>query len=191
MTGPRDLVAWIGGIRRIKQPELFLELARRIPEKRFVLLGGGSGVEPSFEKKIREEAAQVRNLTLTGHVPHDTIRDYLARAVVLVNTSRVEGFPNAYLEAWNLCVPVVSFNDVDGLVEKEKLGVICKGLDDMETAVRSFADDTGGRMSAGRRARVVVRERFSVSVLARHYIEFFEELIHKDARARRRVERTR
>jgi glycosyltransferase involved in cell wall biosynthesis len=178
-AGARDLVAWIGGIRRIKQPELFLELARRIPDRRFVLLGGGSGVEPSFEKKIRDEAARVPNVTLTGHVPHDTIRDYLGRAAVLVNTSRVEGFPNAYLEAWNLCVPVVSFNDVDGLVEKENLGVICKGLGEMEAAVRSFTDDTERRTAAGRRGRAVVRERFSAPVLARHYIEFFEELARK------------
>jgi len=178
-AGARDLVAWIGGIRRIKQPELFLELARRIPDKQFVLLGGGSGVEPWFEQKIREEAKQIPNVTLAGHVPHDTIRDYLARAVALVNTSRVEGFPNAYLEAWNLCVPVVSFNDVDGLVEKEKLGVICEGLDEMETAVRSFTDDTERRMTAGRRARAVVRERFSAPVLARHYVEFFEELARR------------
>ncbi len=188
-SSTRDLVVWIGGIRRIKQPEIFLELARRMPDRQFALLGGGSGVEPSFERKIREDAKKIANLTLTGHVPHDTIREYLARALVLVNTSRVEGFPNAYLEAWTLCVPVVSFNDIDGIVENEDLGVICKGIDDMETAVRSFSKDAERAKSAGRRARDVVKERFSPRVLAKRYIEFFEELVYRNARARRRIER--
>jgi glycosyltransferase involved in cell wall biosynthesis len=185
--GPRDIVVWIGGIRRIKQPELFLDLARRVPDRRFVLVGGGSGVEPSFERQIREDAAKIGNLEMTGHVPHDGVRDYLSRALLLVNTSRVEGFPNAYLEAWNLCVPVVSFNDIDGIVAKENLGAICKGIDDMTEAVRSLADDAGRRAETGKRARAVVEDRFSTGVLSRHYAEFFEELVYRNPRARRRA----
>ena len=125
---------------------------------------------------MRESAARIPNLTLTGQIPHVAIRDHLSRAVVLVNTSKVEGFPNAYLEAWNLGVPVVSFNDVDGLIAKENLGAICEGMDDMAEAVRSFCGDAERSASAGLRARAVVKERFSAPALARHYIEFFQEL---------------
>jgi glycosyltransferase involved in cell wall biosynthesis len=189
--GTREIVVWIGGIRRIKQPEIFLELARRLPDRRFVLVGGGSGVEPSFERRIRDEAASIGNLEMTGHVPHDGVRDYLARALLLVNTSRVEGFPNAYLEAWNLCVPVVSFNDIDGIVEKEGLGVICKGIDDMTEAVRSLASDEDRRRGMANRARAVVDSRFSAAVLARRYAEFFEELVYRSPRARRRALKSR
>lgn len=187
----REIIVWIGGIRRIKQPELFLELARRLPDRRFVLVGGGSGVEPSFERRIRDEAAKIGNLEMAGHVPHDGVRDYLARALLLVNTSRVEGFPNAYLEAWNFCVPVVSFNDIDGIVEKEDLGVICKGIDDMTAVVRSLAADALRRTEMARRARGVVDTRFSAAVLARRYVEFFEELVYRNPRARRRAENAR
>jgi glycosyltransferase involved in cell wall biosynthesis len=183
--GPRDLIVWIGGIRRIKQPDIFLDLARRMPERRFVLLGGGSGVEPSFEKQIREEVTKIPNLTLAGHIPHDKIRDYLSRALVLVNTSRVEGFPNAYLEAWSLCVPVVSFNDIDGIVQREDLGVICEGIDDMETAVSSLCDDPERRLAAGKRARDIVAKRYSSNALAGLYIEFFEDLVNRVSQAKR------
>jgi glycosyltransferase involved in cell wall biosynthesis len=187
--GVRDIIVWIGGLRRIKQPEIYLELARRLPGEKFVLVGGGSGVEPWFEKQILEEAAAIPNLELAGQIPHDSVRDYLKRSKMLVNTSRVEGFPNAYLEAWSLCVPVVSFNDVDGLVEKERLGAVCKGLDDMAVAVRTYAQEPERAVSAGRRAQAIVKERFSPAAVARRYTEFFEELIYRDARARRRAER--
>ncbi len=188
-AGKREPIVWIGGIRRIKQPELYLELARRLPETQFVLIGGGSGVEPEFERQIISKAGEIKNLLLTGQLTHDETREYLGRARILVNTSRVEGFPNAYLEAWSCGVPVVSFNDIDGLVEKERLGIICRGIDDMETAVRAVLDDPRGAVETGMRARTLVAERFSARVLAAKYVEFFEELISRNPRARKRIDK--
>jgi glycosyltransferase involved in cell wall biosynthesis len=83
----------------------------------------------------------------------------------------------------------VSFNDIDGIVEREDLGVICRGIDDMQKAVAALVADPGRRVSCGQRAREIVRQRFSAPVLARRYIEYFEELLYRDARARRRIER--
>jgi glycosyltransferase involved in cell wall biosynthesis len=83
----------------------------------------------------------------------------------------------------------VSFNDIDGIVAKENLGVICKGIDDMAEAVRSFAADPDRRAQTGRRAREIIEARFSAPVLAHRYVDFFEELVYRDARARRRMER--
>jgi glycosyltransferase involved in cell wall biosynthesis len=183
------LVVWIGGIRRIKQPELFLDLARRVPQGRFVLIGGGSGVQPEFERRIISDAGTIGNLELTGHLLHDDTRKLLGRALVLVNTSRVEGFPNAYLEAWSCGVPVVSFNDVDGLIEKERLGTICRGIDDMEAAIRRALANPGESARMGDRARKLLEERFSARVLGGKYVEFFEELISRNPRARKRMKR--
>ncbi|UCH84861.1 MAG: glycosyltransferase family 4 protein, partial [Candidatus Latescibacterota bacterium] len=107
------------------------------------------------------------------------VRKYLQRALVLVNTSRVEGFPNAYLEAWSHRVPVVTFNDVDGMIEDHQLGVVCDGMDGMEEALRSVLADTDARQRAGDRARQYVADRFSKSALGRQYSDFFEELAAK------------
>ncbi len=190
VPGGRELIVWVGGIRKIKQPELYLELARRLPAHRFVLIGGGSGVEPEFERQIISDAGGIENLQLTGHLSHDETREYLGHAAILVNTSHVEGFPNAYLEAWSRGVPVVSFNDVDGLVARERLGVICRGIDEMETAVRAALEDAPGAVETGKRARKLVAERFSGPVLAARYVEFFEELIARNQRARKRIKKS-
>jgi glycosyltransferase involved in cell wall biosynthesis len=100
----------------------------------------------------------------------------IAKAAVVVNTSVVEGFPNVYLEAWNHGIPVVSFNDVNGLLANEKLGALCADLDDMEKKLRALIKNPDEMRAAGQRAKRVINERFSPQVLGPKYVSFFESL---------------
>lgn len=167
-----DTIVWIGAMWRVKRPELFLELARRMPDRKFVMVGGGG----ELEARIRTEASALPNLTMAGRLPRQEIDKVLRRASVLVNTSSFEGFPNAFLEAWNNGVPVVTFGDVDGIVRGEGVGKVCATLDEMVVAIRDFAGNHGVQ-SARDRAQRLVRERFSPGVLGPRYVEFFEELL--------------
>lgn len=173
----RESVIWVGGLRRIKRPDLFIELARRLPEHHFVMIGGGTGTEEEYARDIERTARGVPNLRLTGWLPHSEVLDLTARALLLVNTSVVEGFPNAYLEAWNHAVPIVSFNDVDDLIRDEQLGAISGNLDDMVSHVQSLLSDDRARDAMGERARALVERRFSASVLGPQYVSFYEELL--------------
>lgn len=175
----RDRVVWIGAIRRIKQPELFLELARRMPAVSFFMIGGQSPMESRFAGRVAEEAAGIPNLTLTGHLPRDEVQYHLARSFALVNTSKVEGFPNAYLEAWSHGVPVVALQDLDGLMRSEGVGWVCSSVDEMTAALRSIE----GRADIASVARSLVQRRFSSEVIARQYLEFFESLPGRHAGA--------
>jgi glycosyltransferase involved in cell wall biosynthesis len=100
-----------------------------------------------------------------------------------VNTSQFEGFPNAFLEAWSYGVPVVSTNDVDGLIEREQLGGICRDVGEMQALVSSLAADAQRSRETGDRARSVISERFSAGVIAGKYRNFFEELLRQRSRA--------
>lgn len=181
-AGGRSLVLWVGAIRRVKQPEVFVELARRLPSMRFVLVGGKSLTEREFASQILASAASVPNLTLAGHVTPDEVLNYMDRAVALVNTSRVEGFPNAYLEAWSRGVPVVSLSDVDDLIAVEDVGCVCRTVDEIETAIRELAADPPRVAEMGERARTLVEKRFSAPVLAGEYLSFFDELLNRRKR---------
>jgi glycosyltransferase involved in cell wall biosynthesis len=169
-------VLWAGGLRAVKRPNLFLELARRMPSREFVMVGGGTTTETEYAAATEREARAVPNLRLTGWLPHSDVIREIARASVVVNTSEYEGFPNVYLEAWNHGVPVVSFNDVDGLLARDRLGALCTDLDDMERKLRALLDDREEMTAARQRARRVVSERFSPAVLGPRYVRFFEEL---------------
>jgi glycosyltransferase involved in cell wall biosynthesis len=169
---PRDTIVWVGAMWRVKRPELFLELARRMPERKFVMIGGGG----ELAAQIRAEATQLPNVSMMGRVPRPEIDGVLRNAAVLVNTSSVEGFPNAFLEAWNNGVPVVTFNDVDGIIRQEGVGTVCTSIDEMVVAIRALTDN-GASHAVRENARQLVRERFSPEVLGPRYVEFFEELL--------------
>jgi glycosyltransferase involved in cell wall biosynthesis len=173
VNGP---VLWAGGLRPVKRPELFVELARRFPEREFVIVGGSTTTEVEHAAAVEKEARTVPNLRLTGWLPNSDVIREIAKALVVVNTSVVEGFPNVYLEAWNHGIPVVSFNDVDGLLANEKLGALCTDLDDMEKKLRALIEDPDAMRAASTRAKRVVNERFSPSVLGPKYVSFFESL---------------
>lgn len=170
-------VLWAGGLRPVKRPDLFIELARRMPAREFVIVGGSTSTETVYAAATEAEARTVPNIRLTGWLPHSDVINEIARASAVVNTSTAEGFPNVYLEAWNHGVPVVSFNDVDGLLAREKLGALCTDLDDMEKKLRALLDDPAAMTAARARARRVVAERFSPQVLGPQYVRFFESLL--------------
>jgi glycosyltransferase involved in cell wall biosynthesis len=163
-------------LRRVKRPELFIELARRFPGRQFVIVGGSTSTEPDHAAATEKEARTVPNIRMTGWLHNSDVIREIAKAAVVVNTSVVEGFPNVYLEAWNHGVPVVSFNDVDGLLANEKLGALCSDLDDMEKKLRALVGSRDAMRAAGERAQRAISERFSPQVLGPRYVGFFETL---------------
>jgi glycosyltransferase involved in cell wall biosynthesis len=181
--GTRDIIVWIGSLWTVKRPDFLLELARRLPEREFVVLGGDFPSEPEYSARIREAASRLPNVTMMGRRPHDEVASVLSRAALLVNTSAVEGFPNAYLEAWSQGVPVVTFNDIDGLIRNAGVGVVVNSLDEMVASIRSLADEPA-RQAMSRAALRYIQECFSPEHLGAAYAEFFSSLRQGAASAR-------
>lgn len=104
-----DGFLWIGRLDfKQKQPDIFVNLAERIPSEKFTMIGPRNNTKQ--EKKMLEKINQMDNITYQGPVQPDAVHDYYARTQALINTSAYEGFPNTYLEAWRLGIPVLSFN---------------------------------------------------------------------------------
>jgi glycosyltransferase involved in cell wall biosynthesis len=177
-----DRVLWVGGLRPVKRPEMLLELAQRLPDTGFTLVGAGPGANLDFAAGITARALQLPNMKVTGWLPQSEVIREVRGASLLVNTSSIEGFPNVYLEAWNHGVPVVAFVDVDNLIAEHNLGLICESLDEMEGAVRSLLGDDALRREMGGRARDLVMERYSREALAPLYDAFFRDITRADSK---------
>lgn len=135
-AGPANFagpVIWVGTIRALKRPELFIDLARQHPQRRFLLVGGkevASGAAELFEQ-IKSKASSVPNLEMLGYIPPQEVGKIFDGASALINTSTHEGFPNTFLQAWIRGVPSLSF--VNPEIRPGEGGTLaCRDVADMQ-----------------------------------------------------------
>lgn len=167
-------VLWVSNLRALKRPELALELARQLPQVKFVIAGGPMPGGETYYEDVRAAAARLSNVKMLGAVRYADSGVLFDRAKIFLNTSSIEGFPNTFLQAWIRGVPVVSFFDPDTLVQRLQLGHIANSVDEMREAMRSLLEDDADRLRTGRRARDFATREYTTGVAAR-YLELLNQ----------------
>jgi glycosyltransferase involved in cell wall biosynthesis len=163
-------VVWVAGIKPWKRPEAFVNLAdslRDLADVRFVMVGAdttGPGEKPWAQALLRR-MQDIPNLQYLGAQSQAEVNQLFARSHVFVNTSRYEGFPNTFIQAWMREVPVVSLQvDPDRLLEVQKLGMVCEDSEQqLAAAVRKLVTDADTRLQYARRAREYALTRHSMA----------------------------
>ena len=163
-------VTWIAGVKPWKRPEVFLALAdalRDMPDVRFVMVGSeavGSGEKP-WAQALMQRIGATPNVQYLGGRSQTEVNELLARSHVFVNTSRYEGFPNTFIQAWMREVPVVSLHvDPDRLLQEQDIGIFCGGSEvRLAESVRALLSDRALRERYGLKAREYARSRHSLA----------------------------
>jgi glycosyltransferase involved in cell wall biosynthesis len=172
-----DYLLWIGTIRSVKQPELFLNIAQHFPEYKFVMIGGEGESSELFEK-IKNAAKNIQNVEFKDFVPPQEIYTYYQKAILLISTSRIEGFPNIFLEAWSCSIPVVSLNvDPDGIISKYRLGYHSKTFDHMLDNIKKLLKDKELLETMGKNGRKYVEENHDIRKIVDQYENLIENLV--------------
>lgn len=173
--GVQDIdVLWVGNLRPVKQPQHVFELARRLPQYRFVIAGGPLPRQQQYFDRMMREGRELPNVSMLGPVNYRDIGALFERARIHLNTSSAEGFPNTFLQAWIRCVPVVSCFDPDRLIERRALGRSCSGIDGLASAIDELLRDPSQCANIGRRARAFVESEFSPRQIAARYLELLD-----------------
>ena len=134
-------VLWVGAIAHVKQPWLFLKLARELPRVKFQMIGGIEDDGRLYEF-IKRESKKIPNLDMLGHIPFSDVDNYFEKAAILVNTSKFEGYPNAFVQSWNNYTPVVSLNaDPDEVICKYELGFHSRTFEQVVNDVTMLLND--------------------------------------------------
>lgn len=166
-------VLWVNNLRPFKRPDLALQLARRLPGMRLVMVGGPqSGHETLFER-TRAAASLLPQLSFEGAVPYHDVHGYYGRARVFVNTSDSEGFPNAYLQAWRNGTPTVAFFDPDRILSTQGLGVAVSSMDGMVEAVSHLAQHREDWQAASLRCRRYMAQHHDEDKVLAPYLQAF------------------
>ena len=169
------IVLWVGTIKpEWKQPELFLKLAKAIPDARFQMVGGAS-TNKQFYDKIKEEAERIPNLDFIGFVPYPDVNKYFNNASILVNTSSVEGFSNTFLQAWAAYTPVISLNaNPDEIICKYKLGFHSKTFEQIIKDVKTLLKDKKLREEMGVNGRKYVEREHDIKKIVEQYAKILK-----------------
>ncbi len=170
------IVLWVGSMAPVKQPELFLELAQAMPEITFQMIGG-AGEELGLYNRVREASPRIHNLEFLDVIPFEEINGYFRRASILVNTSILEGFPYAFIQAWMSYMPVVSLNsDPDEVICKNILGFHSKTFSQLIEDIKSLLGNEQLRLEMGENGRRYVEENHDINRIVEHHMQVFRQL---------------
>jgi len=171
------MVLWVGSLSNVKNPDLFLELAESVPNARFEMVGGKPRERLLYEK-VQKAAKKLSNFTFHGFVPYPKVNEYFMRASIFVNTSSIEGFPNAFIQAWAHCTPVISLSvDPDELIQNENLGFCSGAFEHLVSDVNTLLEDEKLRKTMGENARKHAEREHDIRKTVRKYIGIFEEIL--------------
>ena len=174
-----DYVLWVGRSAKVKRPELFVELAKKCPDEKFVMICQQATGDDSYGELVKAAVA-VENLEFHQRVDFRRIDEYFAKAKAFVNTSNSEGFPNTFIQAAKASVPILSLNvNPDGFLDKYACGICCDGdIDKMAARLKTIISTPEGA-EIGENARKYVEQAHDISKIIKQYKQFFIRLMQE------------
>jgi glycosyltransferase involved in cell wall biosynthesis len=122
----RSYYIYVGSLTMLKGADKLYKIVSSVDRENEIMVVGQPNDKSA--KLIFEQLEKLENAEVKGRNAHsDTLR-YLANAKALINTSEFEGFPNVFLEAWSMGIPVLSYKVNPGdIFDKYDLGICFKG----------------------------------------------------------------
>ncbi|MEO7806798.1 MAG: glycosyltransferase family 4 protein [Steroidobacteraceae bacterium] len=116
-------VLWVGNIKEVKRPELYVELARSLrdnPDFHFDMVG--RPWDHWRAAQFKADVAALPNLTYHGELKIERVNQMMSAATFFVNTSAHEGFSNTFIQAWAHGAVLLSVS-VDPYEGMENMGI--------------------------------------------------------------------
>jgi len=171
------VVLWVGTIRRVKRPDLFLDIAEMLPDYRFIMVGGPDGRDSTLYDETRMRAALMDHVEFVGFAPYAEVGRYFDGAALFVNTSDSEGFPNTFLQSWARSVPTISFIDSGARFNGLSVGRVVNSVKELAETVTEFMENSSERKSLGDVCCAYVRTNHSADHIMAMYEELFTSVL--------------
>jgi glycosyltransferase involved in cell wall biosynthesis len=138
----------------------------------------GDGEDRAKLEEIAREANVDDRVIFAGHIDHKDLPAYFKMCDVFVRPSIIEGFGNAFVEAFAAGIPVVA-TPVGGIVdflfdpwkdpEYPSTGIFCNVHDPLSVAkaVRHYIDDSQLTATIVKNARALAIEKYDWNIIAK------------------------
>jgi glycosyltransferase involved in cell wall biosynthesis len=113
----RTQVLWVGKLRAIKRPLMFVALAKALPQLSFTMIGPHFQDEIRLYEAVMAAAKTCRTWRCSVSSPCLRSSRHFNRCPSSGQHLGKEGFPNVFLQAMRRGIPIVSFVDPDGMVK--------------------------------------------------------------------------
>lgn len=179
------VVVGVGQVQPRKRVDVFLDLARELPDVHLVWVGGipfkHLGADHGAMRRLMEDPPA--NLTFTDVIPHPEVRRHLQSADVFCLPAEQENHPMCILEAAGVGLPVVArdLREYDDTF----------GDDVLRCTDETFAEAIGGlredqaRYAEWQRRSARIAERFDSAAAAERLVGIYGELAGQGSAGRR------
>ncbi|PJG85669.1 glycosyltransferase family 4 protein [Conservatibacter flavescens] len=180
-----NMIIFLGRIESVKRGWLFCEIAKKMPEYQFYMLG------QTFREADKNSVimapyinGNIPNLHFPGHVDGIEKENFLKNAKILVNTSIHEALPISFLEALAYGTLLVSNRNPENLTSTFGIhvgDVLGDGFDKVElyvNAIRHLMENDEHRLALGKQAIEYVKSVHNVEKC----INDLRTLIHKEVK---------
>lgn len=178
----REFFLWVGRSSAYKRPDLFLELAAKIPQEKFVMICNPGQHGCDMYRGVSRRSERMSNVVFIPSVSPEKMAVYYAGAKFLVNTSDFEGFPNTFVEAGMQETPIVSLNaDPNGILSQYHAGFFCNGVFyRLVEYCKEFSDNTEKRYEMGKNARFYSETHHNIDRAMEKLVRHFDQVMESD-----------
>jgi glycosyltransferase involved in cell wall biosynthesis len=190
-VGGEDTILYFGSLIRkkglLELPFIFNEVIRNNPEARLVLVGkdvsdivsGNPSTWQMMQQLFTAEALQ--NVTYLGSVPYAQIKKQIDLTTVCVFPSFAEALPVSWIEAMAMQKPIVASNIgwATEIIDDEVDGFLVNPKEHQLYAKRilELLENSEMQIQFGKKARDKIVEKFSIGIVAKQNLLFYEGLI--------------
>lgn len=168
----RPIVVWMARVTAVKAPQRVIEVAKAIPQAKFVLAGGGD-LLPEIERHNLE------NLSIVGWQPATRV---WAVADLAISTSENEGMPVALIEAQLAGIPVVGLDvgSVSEVIQDGSTGFVLNNFGpEFISRTRDLIDAPKMRNAMSVSAKNFASAEFKAEKMLNSHLNLFAEILKK------------
>lgn len=169
-----DFYLFIGHLGNIKRPEVFIELAKKIPDRKFVMIGPDISIE-SIALKYKVSIPD--NLKVLGKVSRNNVLDALNTCTVYIQPSICESFSISLLEALACKKPAVSTDSCGpSYLKRSGVPLILFEPYNFEDLVEK-ANYAWERPNIGKKGYNIVKKGYDWNVVIKKIDQLYEQIV--------------
>lgn len=177
-NGRSGQIIWVNNLKPWKRPGIFIEIAKRLPQYEFVMVGRMPNGRTGSKINQRIDSAP-KNFNYVGPKSFEQVNDLIRNSDLLVYTSLpIEGFGNSFLQAWLRGVPTLSLSyELDGILEREGVGRCSKDFSVLVSDIDELMSNSSMRQEMGKRARDYAVRNHGAETMVSNFETLFEEIL--------------